>query len=680
MNKLIITLSLLITVISFGQNKKSVIYESCTSSNLDSLETCFSENIKKDFLDKFKTPQDVIDLNFKGKISTFFSVTASGEYVINYVNASYPSINEEISRVFKNLPKSLPATYNGRNVDTDFVLPFLIPIEDNYKIEKVNLDKKTKLAIALEKQIKDSKNFPELSSSLSIPFTHQEYALINKYYTKTSNNHTAVKPYFYSDINYDSVAQFKANLYKKTNSTLGKKLWNDPFFMVKGKDYWVSMNPIFDFQIGKDNSDMKYTYNNTRALNVKGGIGKLNFTTTFYESQGRFAKYLNDYMRYLDPANSHAVVLGRGNAKKFKDGGFDYPVAEASISYNAGKHFNLQFGNGKNFIGDGYRSLFLSDAAAPYTFAKISTTFWKVKYTNIWMWANDVRPSVFENGTYLRKFVASHHLSINLTKKLNIGLFESTITNRRSGSKMDINFVNPVIFYRAVEFSRGSKSGNAIIGLNAKYQLKKNIDFYGQFVLDEVIVGEIFKNNGFWANKFGFQLGFHYYDAFKIKNLSIQGETNIVRPFTYSHNDTELNYTHYYQPLAHVWGSNFMEAIGIVRYQKERWFTNAKLVYGKKGFDFENNPISYGGDLFLSYQDRTTDYNNTYYQGNTATIFIADLQAGYIINPTTNLQLFGNFSFRHFKAKETIPYFTQENTNWFSVGLKTSIFNTYNDF
>ena len=61
-----------------------------------------------------------------------------------------------------------------------------------------------------------------------------------------------------------------------------------------------------------------------------------------------------------------AIIPGRGIAKDFKSDAYDYPVAEAYLSYTPSKYFNFQFGNGKNFIGDGYRSLFLSDVASPY--------------------------------------------------------------------------------------------------------------------------------------------------------------------------------------------------------------------------------------------------------------------------------------------------------------------------
>ena len=74
--------------------------------------------------------------------------------------------------------------------------------------------------------------------------------------------------------------------------------------------------------------------------------------------------------------------------------------------------------------------------ASPYPFLKISTQFWKIKYTNLWMWMSDVRRDATTDpggsGTNFQKYVAMHHLSWNVTKKFNIGLFEAVITNENS--------------------------------------------------------------------------------------------------------------------------------------------------------------------------------------------------------------------------------------------------------
>jgi hypothetical protein len=240
---------------------------------------------------------------------------------------------------------------------------------------------------------------------------------------------------------------------------------------------------------------------------LKGGLGdNLNFYAVAYENQGRFAEYYNDYAESIRPdGGDPAIVPGRGIAKPFMDGGYDYPVAEGYLSYSPGKYFNIQLGHGKNFIGDGYRSLLMSDNASPYPYFKLSTTFWKLKYTNTWMSLRDVRPEVTADGSFRTKFMANHYLSLNLTKRLNIGLFESVIWQNDNNRGFDVNYLNPVIFYRAIEFATGARGGNALLGLTAKYKWTDKINAYGQWVIDEFSTGDIFGGSQSWKNKLGYQ-------------------------------------------------------------------------------------------------------------------------------------------------------------------------------
>jgi hypothetical protein len=94
---------------------------------------------------------------------------------------------------------------------------------------------------------------------------------------------------------------------------------------------------------------------------------------------------------------------------------------------------------------------------------------------------------------------------------------------------------------------------------------------------------------------------------FDIKNLDLQLETNIVRPFTFQHDDTVTNYSHYNQPLAHPLGANFYELIGIVRYQPAyRWNFEGKVIYYKQGLDSAG--VNFGGNIFENYTTRPRDY------------------------------------------------------------------------
>jgi len=687
---IIITLILLVSKVSIAQEDMYPVYKGCDSNDEITLESCFDKNLTKDVLAAFNLPDSVTADNYKGTITVIFLVTKEGLFEVLYVRSAYEELENEARRVFAQLPKAKPATYNGRPIEMRFGMPVNIPLnaqEIPQTIQKQEVENEvvTTQPIAKKPIEKDlakpftMSQFPEHQSELNIPFVHQSYDELSFYYDTNENTHTGFKPFQYSEATkYIDLDAQKTGLLKNKESWVGRKLWNEHLFKVRKEDYWFTVNPIFDLQLGKDNSDVDFTYNNTRGFQIQGGLDKFSFSSSFYESQGRFAEYINDFIRTNNPLGATGTVPGRGKGKGLQKGGFDYPVAEAYLSYTPNKFFNFQFGHGKNFIGDGYRSMMLSDVASPYPYLKISTKFWKIKYTNLWMWLDDVRPQVSVDNLSPRKYVAIHHLSWNVNKKLNIGLFEAVITRQQNDRSFDINFFNPIIFYRAVEFTRGSEAGNAILGLNAKYKFSNNVSAYSQFVLDELTVGKFFDGSGYWANKFALQLGLKYHKAFNIDHLSLQGEYNMVKPYTYGHFNPILNYGHFNQPLGHLWGSNFWEAIGIARYKKDRWFGNAKLTVGKKGFD--TNGSNYGGDIYLSNDDRIANTGIELLQGNKTSIFIADLQAGYVINPATNLQFFGGLTLRNFDPTTETTNFSKQNTTWFTIGLRTDVFNWYFDF
>ncbi len=669
-----------------AQIEKPPTYKGCENEDIENLEACFNKSLTSDILEDFNVPEIVFKENYKGQITVVFIVNKNGEFEILYINAIYNELKDEVKRVFEHLPTIEPATYNGRGVDTRYVIPISIPL-DQKKITEEIAPQSPEVPV-LQDDIQDiiaTNNilFPEFESELNIPFTHRSYDNIVYNISKAENTHSAFKPYIYNEVKpYVDLNAQRMDLMLDKSSWGGRKLFNEHLVKVQGENFWFTLDLLWDLQLGKDNSDVDYTYNNTRALQIQGGLNKkFSFFTSFYESQGRFADYVNRYAISHKPnENTFGLVPGRGRAKQFHDNGFDYPVAEGYISYTPNEIFNFQFGHGKNFIGDGYRSLFLSDVTSPSTYLKISTNFWKIKYTNLWMWAKDVRPNIDEDGNTLQKYIAIHHLSWNVTKRFNLGFFEAVITDNSDKDGFNIEFFNPIIFYRAIEFSNGSREGNALIGLDMKYQLTDNLFFYDQILIDEMTVGEVFSGDGYWGNKFGFQLGLKYFNAFKVDNLMLQLEYNRIRPYTYPHNTVRLNYGHFNQPLSHLWGGNFWETIFITRYNKNRWFGSAKFIVGEKGFDYDGSDISYGGNIYLSDDDRASDYGNEIGQGNTTNIFITDLQGGYVINPATNLQVFAGFTYRSFDQIQQTSVDPIKNTTWFTLGIRSELFNWYFDF
>jgi hypothetical protein len=181
-----------------------------------------------------------------------------------------------------------------------------------------------------------------------------------------------------------------------------------------------------------------------------------------------------------------------------------YADIRGRISYTHNNFFNFQIGLDNNFIGEGNRSLLLSDYGDPYPFGQIRTRFWRVEYTVLYQFMRE------KNGPkYSSKNGATHHISLNAAKWLNIGIFETvmfrpkdTLLNRG----YDLEYLNPIIFYRPQEYSLGS-SDNVLIGLSLDGHYKQHT-FYSQWILDEFNLKEIRKKTKWWANKFGLQFGY----------------------------------------------------------------------------------------------------------------------------------------------------------------------------
>jgi hypothetical protein len=674
--------------------EKYPVFTKCENVSIEDLALCFNNTVRELIYANFEEPSIVSEENYRGPLNIFFEVDREGTFNVLYVDAVYTELKDEVKRVFEQFPKIEPATYNGKPAYTQFTVNLNVPLgafeAETSVVEEEITSEEQKIGNAINPEYDAIENEPyqneEYSSFINIPLSHHNYSLFDPAMNQVgTNSHTAQKPFLYSDVNkyYNFVGENEKILTNKT-SWFGRKLWDEHMVTIKGKDYWITLDPGVDLQAGKDIDAEIDTYNNTRLVYTQGGIGKkINFFAVVYESQGRFADYFNRYAIERRPDGGNAgIIPGRGIAKLFRSDSFDYPIATGHVSYSPSRHFNLQLGHGKNFIGDGYRSLLLSDNASPYPYFRLNTTFWKLKYTNTWMSLRDVRSEVTADGSFRTKYMANHYLSYNVTKRLNIGLFESVIWENDNDRGFDVNYLNPVIFFRAIEFSTGSRGGNALIGLSAKYKFTNRVNAYAQLIIDEFSSSDVFGGEGSYKNKTGYQLGAKYYDAFGIKSLYLQAEYNRVRPYTYSHNTVVLNYGHNNQSMAHTLGANFSEFIAIARYQHKRIFGDIKVVIAQRGFEFNTAEDSffYGGSIYGTEDNRIADEGNELAQGNTTDFLHAEVQAGYLINPATNLKIYGSVIFRDFKPMVDTPVNFENQTTWVNFGIRTDLFNWYNDF
>ncbi len=435
-------------------------------------------------------------------------------------------------------------------------------------------------------------------------------------------------------------------------------------------EFDLHVSPVLYLGVGSDSRLDDPITINTRGIEIRGMVDrKVGFYTFIGENQSILPLYVSEELA------RNKVIPHEGFWKTFKENGVDFFQARAYIDFNISKHIYMQFGNDRTFTGNGYRSLIFSDYSPPNLFLRTNVKVWKLNYLfQINRMAADARTSGDER--YPEKFVAYHHASFNIGKKLNLGIFESVVFSPKDSvndNTFDLSYLNPVIFYRAIEQQFGS-SDNALLGMDAKWNAFKGVSFYGQFVLDEFLWDEISAGDGWWANKWALQLGAKYIDAFGVSNLDLQVEYNAVRPYTYSHYSQYGSYSNYRQSLAHPLGANFNEWVGIIRYQPiPKLNVIAKTFYAKTGRDDVDQ--NWGGNILKNSNTREQEYNNTIGQGNSNTILFVDFTASYMLKH--NLFIDGKQIFRQSKS-DLAAY--NSNTSLTSVALRWNIPQRLYDF
>ncbi len=438
-------------------------------------------------------------------------------------------------------------------------------------------------------------------------------------------------------------------------------------FEYNSKALYVRANPILNFQLWKDPNQSQLYFTNQRGVELRGAIdNRVYFYTSLIETQSQFAQYV------IDRIDDEKAFPGAGFYKPYTGvlkvkNGYDYNVAQAYISANLTKHIGVQFGHGKNFIGNGIRSLILSDFSNNYLYLKFNTKIWKLHYQNLFCQFNSEPFNLGSDRLLPKKYMAAHYLTFQANKNLSFGVYEATIFNRKD-RRFELAYLNPVIFYRTVEGQLGS-SDNALLGADAKLNFLNRFQLYGQFMLDEFSFSNIKAQNGWWANKYALQAGLKYINVAGIDHLDAQLEFNWARPFIYTHSDSASlgSYTHYHQPLAHPLKAGFREYVLNIRYQpSEKLSFNARLYSIKSGQDSLGTNLGY--NLNVSNAVRTRELNNAVGQGASFNTLLFTLDASYQIrhNMFIDLKYF-------YRNKDSIVPSLDSKTQYFGGGIRMNI-------
>ncbi len=224
-----------------------------------------------------------------------------------------------------------------------------------------------------------------------------------------------------------------------------KHLSTNNWVQSNGNNSVFAIDPYFDAAIGKAKDQNNALYQVAAGLRLQGVVNdKISYSLGFIYYNQRFPDYLNAYTQ-----SNQGYVAGMGKGTLSQNGAYGFSQFTGNFTYTPNKHFLVSVGNGKNFIGDGYRSLILSDNAANYPYVRLQARYWRFTYNILYTELNNPRYPV--DGSSQRKYSTMHYLGINFSKKFQLGIFDNVIWyNKDSGIRrgFDVQYLNPVMWAR----------------------------------------------------------------------------------------------------------------------------------------------------------------------------------------------------------------------------------------
>jgi len=171
------------------------------------------------------------------------------------------------------------------------------------------------------------------------------------------------------------------------------------FLHLQTPSFQLYINPILHFQYSHETGNKSVIFQNTRGAELKGYIDKkVYFFAQVTENQRSYPSYVEASIQ------EYKAIPGQNFSKGFQSSvvknlkGYDFFNARTFIGFNPVKSMQMALGHGNHFIGNGIRSLLLSDFSTPYFYLRLNTRVWKFHYQNLFMELSPVSTLVARNG------------------------------------------------------------------------------------------------------------------------------------------------------------------------------------------------------------------------------------------------------------------------------------------
>ncbi len=512
------------------------------------------------------------------------------------------------------------------------------------------------------------------SQQLYYPLHADYQQIINKENTeKKLPVHTSFKPIlFYKDslTNFDSVCYTNKNRNRINNSKnwFVRKLFSENFISINKDNITLIINPLLNVEYGKNLINDSICTINTRGIEIKGNLGnKVSYYSSFFENQAYYVDYVDNYIR------KQVSVPAQGTPKPFPGftgRGYDFASSSGYVSIELSRFLHVSFGHSRHFIGNGYRSLFLSDNSFHYPFLQLTWRYKTLQYNMLYAAFQNYEHFYYHYHT--RKHATINYVSWKPKHWLEMGLFEAILwktSDSTSNRRFNPQFLNPIIFSRLATLGLNNEN-NMLIGLQSKINLTSKIHIYNQLLIDNYDINKTFKNT--FENRIAYQIGINYFDFLGVKYLYFQSEWNVAKPYTYTHSNEYQSFTHQNLPLAHPLGTGFKEWYNTVNYKIFNFMVEIKYSNAVMSSDTLNT--NFGSNIFLS-NSSAMPLEMSVGQGVRTSINHKTIRLNYLLNPNTNLRIFVGFDNRVYKND-----LQTKTTNYLSFGIQTAIQNIYFDF
>ena len=437
----------------------------------------------------------------------------------------------------------------------------------------------------------------------------------------------------------------------KILSSTDNKLLNDynvefEFDIRKTTSNSSNLLSFKSFDVFKDNKQKYiYYYTDSNAAFFLDGIGNLSYRGSEGDSIGKNSISLGElgfrirgtlFDRvgfYLRASNGQKLsgdtkdrvfayntdVRLKANTK-FVTEGKNFDSFEGYLRYSTqGEWLALTAGREAIYSGFGYIDrLFLSNNTVPFDALKLDLKYKAISYQ--FLYGNLKGDSLGRD--LASKNIASHRFDVRLGNRFRFGITESIII---SDNFFSFTYLNPISFLMSADLNKGvdeTLKNNSLMGFDFEVVPVDNLAVQGSFLIDDLNLSTLSNNDASNSdNKFGYQAGLLWTDAFTLPNLTAAVEYTRLDPFVYSHRTNKSTYTNWGMSLGHALPPNsdeiatkFTYWVGSrlrmdLTYQHQR--SGAGFLFDSAGAMIQN----YGGDINLGSHD-FNETKNTFLQGN----------------------------------------------------------------